>query len=80
LRLGWQRPSDLRCLQRRIQTQSGAVFRVPSGRKESVRKSYPPGHHYDNTKRQIDGSVRVDADKAKIFADNAQRVYGRLKV
>lgn len=38
------------------------------------------GHYFDDTKRYIDGSLLVEADKAKIFAGNAKRVYSRLKV
>ena len=38
------------------------------------------GHHFDDTKRYVDGSTRVgDAEKALIFAGNAARVFPRLK-
>ena len=37
------------------------------------------GHHYDDTKRYIDQLTTLsDADRAKIFAGNARRVYPRL--
>ncbi len=36
------------------------------------------GHHYDDTKRYIDQLKLSAADKAKIFEDNARRVYARL--
>ncbi|NKC00637.1 MAG: amidohydrolase family protein [Pseudomonadales bacterium] len=39
------------------------------------------GHHFDDTKRYIDGSKNADdADKALIFSANAQRVFSRLQV
>lgn len=39
------------------------------------------GHHFDDTKRYIDASANAsEADKADIFAGNAQRVFSRLKV
>jgi 4-oxalmesaconate hydratase len=38
------------------------------------------GHHYDDTKRYIDAMTFLsDADRQKIFAGNARRVY-KLKV
>ncbi len=37
------------------------------------------GHHYDDTKRYIDQvSWLSDADRKKIFEDNARKVYSRL--
>ena len=39
------------------------------------------GHHYDDTRRYLDASPNAsEAEKAMIFADNARRVYPRLKV
>lgn len=39
------------------------------------------GHHFDDTKRYVDQSDRVDdAAKELIFAGNAERVFGRLEV
>ena len=38
------------------------------------------GHYFDDTRRYIDGSVVGDADKAKIYADNARRIFSRLKL
>ena len=39
------------------------------------------GHHFDDTKRYIDGSRNAtDEEKALIFAGNAQRVFSRLQV
>jgi 4-oxalmesaconate hydratase len=38
------------------------------------------GHHYDDTRRYIDGATHLSAeDKAKIFAGNARRIYSRLQ-
>ncbi len=38
------------------------------------------GHHYDDTKRYIDGNTALNAaQKKKIFEDNARRVFPRLK-
>jgi 4-oxalmesaconate hydratase len=31
--------------------------------------------HADNTRRYVDGSSLSDADKARVFRDNAKRVY-----
>ena len=36
------------------------------------------GHHYDDTKRYIDGAGVSDAARAGIFSDNARRVFPRL--
>jgi len=36
------------------------------------------GHNYDDTKRYIDALPLNDADKRKIFSENAARVYPRL--
>jgi 4-oxalmesaconate hydratase len=36
------------------------------------------GHYFDDTKRYIDAAAMADADKQKIFEDNARRVYPRL--
>jgi 4-oxalmesaconate hydratase len=36
------------------------------------------GHYYDDTKRYIDALPLPQADKKKIFEDNARRVYPRL--
>jgi 4-oxalmesaconate hydratase len=36
------------------------------------------GHHFDDTRRYIDGAALDDADKAQIYAGNALRVYPRL--
>jgi len=37
------------------------------------------GHHYDDTKRYIDGNTTLsDAEKAAIFEGNARRVFSRL--
>lgn len=36
------------------------------------------GHNYDDTKRYIDALPLSDADKRKIFSENAARVYPRL--
>jgi 4-oxalmesaconate hydratase len=39
------------------------------------------GHYFDDTRRYIDGaSALSEASRQKIFADNARRVYSRLKV
>ncbi len=38
-----------------------------------------PGHHYDDTKRYIDGSSLSAADKQKIFEGNIRRVFPRLE-
>jgi 4-oxalmesaconate hydratase len=38
------------------------------------------GHHYDDTKRYIDAmSFLTEADRRKLFADNARKVY-KLKI
>ena len=37
------------------------------------------GHHYDDTRRYIDGASVSDADRARIFSDNARRVFPRLR-
>jgi 4-oxalmesaconate hydratase len=38
------------------------------------------GHHYDDTKRYVDAIEWLsDADRKKIYADNARKVYPRLK-
>lgn len=38
------------------------------------------GHHFDDTRRYIDASVRASAEeKAMIFAGNAKRVFSRLQ-
>jgi 4-oxalmesaconate hydratase len=36
------------------------------------------GHGFDDTKRYVDGADLTDADRQKIFEDNARRVYPRL--
>jgi 4-oxalmesaconate hydratase len=37
------------------------------------------GHHYDDTKRYIDGARALsEADRQKIFEGNARRVFSRL--
>lgn len=37
------------------------------------------GHHFDDTKRYIDGNTAISAaDRKKIFEDNVRRVYPRL--
>jgi 4-oxalmesaconate hydratase len=36
------------------------------------------GHNYDDTKRYVDALPLSDADKRKIFSENAARVYPRL--
>jgi 4-oxalmesaconate hydratase len=38
------------------------------------------GHHYDDTRRYIDGADLSDADRAKIFEGNVRRVFPRLQV
>ena len=38
------------------------------------------GHHFDDTRRYIDGSSIGAADKSKIYADNARRIFSRLKL
>ena len=39
------------------------------------------GHQFDDTKRYIENSPHLsDADRQKIFAGNAQRVFNRLKI
>jgi 4-oxalmesaconate hydratase len=38
------------------------------------------GHHYDDTRRYIDGAAIGDADKTRIYADNARRIFSRLKL
>jgi hypothetical protein len=35
--------------------------------------------HADNTRRYVDDSSLSGADKARIFADNAKRVYPKAK-
>jgi len=37
------------------------------------------GHYFDDTRRYIDAADISDTAKAKIYSDNAYRVYGRLK-
>ena len=37
------------------------------------------GFGFDDTKRYVDKAPISDADKKKIFADNAFKVFGRLK-
>ena len=38
------------------------------------------GHNFDDTKRYIDGNVRLtDAERKMIFEDNAKRLYGLNK-
>ena len=37
------------------------------------------GHHYDDTRRYIDGASVSDADRARILSDNARRVFPRLR-
>jgi 4-oxalmesaconate hydratase len=36
------------------------------------------GHGFDDTKRYVDGADLTDADRQKIYEDNARRVYPRL--
>jgi 4-oxalmesaconate hydratase len=36
------------------------------------------GHHYDDTKRYLDALPLSEADRTKLFEDNARRVYPRL--
>ncbi len=36
------------------------------------------GHHYDDTKRYLDGAVLGDEDRRRIFDSNIRRVYPRL--
>ena len=36
------------------------------------------GHHYDDTKRYLDALPLSEADRTKLFQDNARRVYPRL--
>ena len=36
------------------------------------------GHHFDDTKRYIDALPLSEADRRKVFSDNARRVYPRL--
>jgi len=36
------------------------------------------GHYYDDTKRYVDAAAISDADRRKIFEDNARRVYPRI--
>ena len=38
------------------------------------------GHHFDDTKRYIDGAALTDEDRAKIFEHNIRRVYPRLDI
>jgi len=38
------------------------------------------GHHYDDTKRYVDAIEWLsDADRKKIYEDNARKVYPRLR-
>jgi 4-oxalmesaconate hydratase len=37
------------------------------------------GHYYDDTKRYIEAASISDADRKRIFEDNARRVYPRWK-
>ena len=37
------------------------------------------GHYFDDTKRYIDAAALGDADRTKIFEDNARRVFTRLR-
>jgi 4-oxalmesaconate hydratase len=37
------------------------------------------GHHFDDTKRYIDGSAASAAEKANIFEHNIRRVFSRLR-
>ncbi|MGH9133890.1 MAG: amidohydrolase family protein [Ilumatobacteraceae bacterium] len=37
------------------------------------------GHHYDDTRRYIDGAALSDADRGRIFEGNARRVFPRLQ-
>jgi 4-oxalmesaconate hydratase len=36
------------------------------------------GHNYDDTKRYVDQVQLKPEDKARIYSDNARRVFGRL--
>ena len=36
------------------------------------------GHHFDDTKRYIEGAALTDAQRRQIFEGNARRVYPRL--
>ena len=37
------------------------------------------GHHFDDTRRYVDGAVHLSAaQRHQIFEQNARRVYGRL--
>ena len=36
------------------------------------------GHHFDDTKRYVDAVGLSDADRARVFEDNARRIYPRL--
>ena len=38
------------------------------------------GHHYDDTKRYVDGAAVSDTDRARIFSENARRVFPRLEI
>jgi 4-oxalmesaconate hydratase len=38
------------------------------------------GHHFDDTKRYVDGAALSDDDRRKVFEANARRVYPRLRV
>ncbi|MGH6973305.1 MAG: amidohydrolase family protein, partial [Stellaceae bacterium] len=38
------------------------------------------GHYYDDTKRYIDAANLSAADKSKIYAGNARKVFPRLKL
>jgi 4-oxalmesaconate hydratase len=38
------------------------------------------GHHFDDTKRYVDGATLSDDDRRKVFEANARRVYPRLRV
>ena len=37
------------------------------------------GHYFDDTKRYIDALNLSEADRQKVFEDNARRVYPRIK-
>jgi 4-oxalmesaconate hydratase len=38
------------------------------------------GHHYDDTGRYIEAAALGARARASIYADNARRVYSRLRV
>ena len=45
----------------------------------AVRGNNPDGDFpWDDTKRYVDAAKLADADRAKIYAENARRVYPRL--